>query len=134
MAEPTTEEGLGLLREAGAAWEQQEGLPLGSREDERSVGDLPEQERKTNPVRGPTGQLSMPVPTRNLDSFGPHPSIYNCEDAVQQQDTCPRSHTHTHSLTHINTCTHAHTHRHMNTWTQAHTPETHRHTETCICI
>ena len=27
MAEPTAEEGLGLLGEAGAAWEQQEGLP-----------------------------------------------------------------------------------------------------------
>lgn len=119
MAEPTTEEGLGLLREAGAAWEQQEGLPLGSREDERSVGDLPEQERKTNPVRGPTGQLSMPVPTRNLDSFGPHPSIYNCEDAVQQQDTCPRSHTHTltHSHKHMHSCAYTQTHEHMDTGT-----------------
>lgn len=103
---------------------------LGSGEDERSVGDLPEQERKTNPVRGPAGQSSMPMPTRSQDSFGPHPSIHNCEDAVQEQGTCPRSYTHT--LTHINTCTHVHTHRPMNTWTQAHAPETHRHTETRV--
>ena len=99
---------------------------LGSREDERSVGDLPEQERKTNAVRGPTGQLSMPMPSRNQDSFGPHPSIYNCKNAVQEQGACPGSHT----LTHINTCTPSHTHRHMNTWTQERTPQTHRHRET----
>ena len=88
---------------------------LGSREDERSVGDLPEQERKTNPVRGPTGQLSMPCPPGTWIHLGLTPQF-----TIVRMQSRSRAHVqgHTHTLTH------SHKHMHSHAYAQTHG---HRH-------